>query len=181
MGRRTEESTDHPPTANHRVHDPHWAAELRDAALCAGVLLALLTVADTAAGRLTLPRTALWTGLGVLLFVVLLPPRVTAGPGWVATRGLLRKRVVRTDALVSVRWVDGVSRRLLLRDAHGARLELDPDVLIRDPELWRLFEQGTRLSTDRGLLLCGRTAVEQLSRRIDGETVRTVFRISGLR
>ncbi|NBE52308.1 hypothetical protein GUY60_12900 [Streptomyces sp. YC537] len=145
------------------------------------MLLVLLLLVDVFAGGLTVPRSGLWTGLGALLFVVLLPPRVTAGPGWLATRGLLRTRWVRTDALVAVRWVDGVSRRLLLRDAHGGHVELDPDVLTRHPDLWHLFDEGARVSAERGLLLCGATAVRELSRRVEGETARTVFRISGLR
>ncbi|WP_455358799.1 hypothetical protein [Streptomyces sp. SYSU K21746] len=49
------------------------------------MLLALLLLTDGASGGITVPRAVLWTGLAVLLFVVLLPPRVTAGEGWLAS------------------------------------------------------------------------------------------------
>ncbi|MFD9219283.1 hypothetical protein ACFWDI_04460 [Streptomyces sp. NPDC060064] len=135
---------------------------------------------DCGSGGLTMLRAALWAGLAILLFVVLLPPRVTAGEGWLASRGLLRQRKVRTDCLVAVRWSDGVAQRLVLRDLDGGRVELDPHVLIANPQLWRLLDAGARTSLDRGTLLCGATALRQLSRRIDGETAHSVFKVSGL-
>ncbi|MGW2563228.1 hypothetical protein ACWCXB_29175 [Streptomyces sp. NPDC001514] len=119
-------------------------------------------------------------GLATLLFVVLLPPRVTAGEGWLASRTLLRKRRVRTDQLVAVRWSDGVAQRLVLRGLDGGRVELDPRVLIASPQLWRQLDAGARTSLGRGTLLCGATALKVLSRRIDGETAQTVFKVPGL-
>ncbi|MER7176206.1 hypothetical protein [Streptomyces mesophilus] len=163
------------------AHDRHWRDETRDALLCAGSLTTLLCLIDTAAGLVTVERALLWTGLGVLLLVILVPPRVRAGDGWLEQRGLLGTKQVRTDRLVSVRWLDGVSQRLLLRDDYGVRIELDPRVLTRNPELWRRVDAGARLSVERGLLRCGATALRQLSRRIDSETAHVLFRISGLR
>ncbi|MFG2628590.1 hypothetical protein [Streptomyces sp. NPDC048473] len=156
------------------------AGELRSAIGCATLLLATLLLLDGASGGLTAPRAALWTGLAALLFVVLLPPRVTAGEGWLASHRLLRERRVRTDQLVAVRWSDGVAQRLILRDLDGGRVELDPQVLVANPRLWRLLDAGARVSLGRGTLLCGATALEQLSRRIDGESTQTVFKVSGL-
>ncbi|WP_346097856.1 hypothetical protein [Streptomyces olivaceiscleroticus] len=168
-----------PPEAS--VRDRRWAAGLRDACRYAAALLGLLLLLDSASGRLTPLRAALWVVLAVLLFAVLLPPRVTAGPGRLAVRGLLRERRVRTDLLVSVRRTDGVAQRLVLRDLCGGRVEIDPAVLTGDPALWRLVEAGTRRAAERGLLLCGATALRQLTRQVDSETARLVFKVSGLR
>ncbi|SDK52007.1 hypothetical protein [Streptomyces indicus] len=166
---------------NAPAEDRHWHHELRDALLCAGLLVALLCLIDTAAGLISPPRALLWTALGALLLAVLVPPRVRAGEGWLEQRGLCGTKRVHTDLLVSVRWLDGVSQRLLLRDTYGVRIELDPHVLTRNPELWARVDADARTSVERGLLRCGATALRQLSRRIDSETAHVLFRISGLR
>ncbi|WP_051338044.1 hypothetical protein [Streptomyces flavidovirens] len=162
------------------VRDSGWAADARFAVACAVTLLGLLLLMDAGAGRVTVSRAALWAALAVLLFVVLLPPEVSAGPGRLASRGLLRERSVRTDRLVSARWCDGVGQRLVLRDADGGRVEVDPHVLVANPPLWRLLDEDVRACHARGLLLCGATAMRQLSARIDRETARTVFKVSDL-
>ncbi|MGP9018558.1 hypothetical protein ACT1U9_09105 [Streptomyces sp. BR1] len=162
------------------AYDTGWAGEARSAGGCAAVLLGLLLLIDTGAGTLTVPRAALWLGLAALLLLVLWPARVSAGPGLLVSRALTRTRVVRTDRLVSVRWSDGVAQRLLLRDADGNRTEIDPQVLINNPPLWRLLDEGSRTSVARGTLCCGETALRQVSARIDRETARTVFKVSGL-
>ena len=184
MGRSTRSvpgrDADHVEPPGTHASNIGWAGELRAAIGCAVLLLALLLLIDTAAGGLTAPRVVLWTGLSVLLFVVLHPARVTAGEGWLASRRLWRERRVHTDRLVAVRWSDGVAQRLVLRDMDGGRVELDPHVLIDNPELWRLVDGGARASLGRGTLLCGATALKQLSRRIDDETAQNVFKVSGL-
>ncbi|WP_405508950.1 hypothetical protein [Streptomyces purpurascens] len=162
------------------AHDLRWARDVRDSVRSAGVLLALLMLMDWGSGRLTPWRSALWLALGLLLFIVLYPARVSAGKGWLASRGLLREHRVHTDLLVSVRCLGGVSQRLVLRDSVGGRAEIDPDVLLRNPRLWLLVEAGARKATADGMLLCGATALRRLSRRIDGETARAVFSASGL-
>lgn len=170
-----------PPPSDEYVSDRLWAAALRDACLYAAVLLVLLLLLDGGSGRLTPLRAALWAGLAALLFAVLLPPRVSAGPGWLAVRGLLGERRVRTDLLVSVRRLDGVAQRLVLRDMRGGRIEIDPAVLTGNPALWRLVAAGAQASAERGLLLCGAVALRQLARHVDSETARLVFKVSGLR
>ncbi|MGW7367568.1 hypothetical protein ACWGI8_30145 [Streptomyces sp. NPDC054841] len=162
------------------MRDAHWAANARSAVGCGALLLGLLLLIDTGAGTLTPVRTLLWVALTMLLFVVLLPPRLTAGKGWLASRGLLGERRVRTDRLVSARWKDGVAQRLVLRDAEGGRVELDPQVLITNPPLWRLLDEGARDCLARGSLLCGATALRRLSARIDRATAQSVFEVSGL-
>ncbi|MFI6375714.1 hypothetical protein [Streptomyces sp. NPDC050546] len=162
------------------AHDLRWARDVRDSVSCTGVLLALLLLMDWGSDSLTPGRSALWLALGLLLFVVLYPARVSAGSGWLASRGLLREHRVHTELLVSVRCLGGVSQRLVLRDSAGGRVEIDPDVLLRNPRLWMLVEEGARKSMAHGTLLCGATAVRRLSRRIDGETARAVFSASGL-
>jgi hypothetical protein len=105
---------------------------------------------------------------------------VSAGGNWLASRRLLREHRVRTDLLVSVRYLDTISPRLLLRDALGGRVEIDPEVLMRNPQLWFRLEQGARKAAGDGSLLCGATALRHISRRVDRETARAVFKASGL-
>lgn len=162
------------------AHDCHWAGEVRSAIRCSGALLVFLLLIDWGVGDVTPWRAALWAGLAALLFVVLFPPRVTAGAGWLASRGPLWERRVRTDQLVSIRCLDGVSQRLLLRDAFGGRVEIDPRVLIANPPLWHRVNEDVSISVTQGSLLCGATALRRLSERIDRETAATVFKVSGL-
>lgn len=150
------------------------------------MLLTLLLAVDTVADRLTPARATLWAALTLLLFVVLVPPKVTAGqkssdPLLLVSRGLLSERRVRVNRLVSVSWADGVAQRLVLRDVDGGRVELDPRVLIADPPLWLLLEEGARTSRADGLLLCGAHVVRELSTRLEEEMARNVFTVSGLR
>ncbi|MGW1211578.1 hypothetical protein ACWD5F_18310 [Streptomyces sp. NPDC002499] len=174
---RGDDDVKRPPEA---VHDLRWAGDLRDAVRCAGVLLALLLLVDWGAGRLEPWRCALWLGLSLLLFAVLCPARVSAGDNWLSSRGLLRERRVRTDLLVSVGWLDGVSQRLVLRDALDGRVEIDPQVLGDNPQLWFHLTEGARRSTNAGTLKTGAVTLNRLSRRIDRETAQAVFRNSGL-
>jgi hypothetical protein len=175
---RHDEAQEGPPAE--AANDRQWAQELMSSVRCAAVLLALLLVVDWGTGRLALWRTALWLALAGLLFGVLCPARVTAGEGWLSSRRLLRRRRVRTDALVSVRCLDGISQRLLLRDAFGGRVELDPEVLVANPRLWYRLEEDARKSAADGMLLCGGTALRLISQRVDRETARAVFKASGL-
>lgn len=162
------------------AYDRLWERDLRSSLRCAGALLALLLLIDGAAGSLTPLRAALWAVLAALLFLVLYPSRVAAGEGWLSTRGPLRRHRVRTDHLVSVRCLDGVGQRLVLRDAFGARAEIDPRVLVANPPLWHRLDEDARRSARRGSLTCGETALRRVSERIDRETARTVFTMSGL-
>ena len=162
------------------AHDRRWARDLRDTLRCVGALLGLLLLVDHLSGRLTLWRGALWLTLAVLLLVVLYPARVRAGEGWLSSRGLLRERRVRTDRLVSVRCLDGVSQRLLLRDELGGRVEIDPDVLITNPDLWHHVSEDSRKSMASGSLTCGATALRRVAERVERETAETVFKVSGL-
>ncbi|MFF5025424.1 hypothetical protein ACWCPJ_31430 [Streptomyces collinus] len=162
------------------VYDRRWARNVWDAARYASGLLAVLLLIDWGSGRFTMWRGLLWLTLAGLLFVVLFPARVSAGEDWLAARWMLRERGVRTDVLVSVRVLDGISQRLVLRDAFGARVVIDPCVLMNNPDLWHRFEAGARKAADDGLLLCGQTALRHLSDRMDRETALAVFKASGL-
>ncbi len=162
------------------AYDHLWAADLRSSIRCSAVLLGLLLGIDRVAGSFTLWRGALWATLAVLLFLVLFPSRVAAGEGWLASRGLLRERRVRTDHLVSVRCLNGVGQRLVLRDTFGGRLEIDPRVLIANPPVWHRLYEDARVSATRGSLTCGTSALLRLSKQIDRETALTVFKVSGL-
>jgi hypothetical protein len=87
---------------------------------------------------------------------------------------------VRTDALIAVRQYSGASSHLVLRDAHGGRLELDPRVLMADPLLWHELDTGVRRSIERGTLRQGTEVLRRLGHRIDDETALAVLRESGL-
>ncbi|MFD8985100.1 hypothetical protein [Streptomyces sp. NPDC059564] len=162
------------------AQDSHWAGERRSAMGVACLLSTALFVLDAFVGRLDVTRGALWAGLAALIFVILLPLRVSTRPGLLSARGLLVEHRVRTDSLVSIRWNDGVSQRMVLRDTEGNRVEIDPAVLVRNPAMWRRFDTDSRTSVERGTLLCGATALRQLAGRIDRETAQTVFKVSGL-
>ncbi|WP_041993860.1 hypothetical protein [Streptomyces sp. AcH 505] len=163
------------------VYDDRWAGEARQAAGCAGVLLTLLLVVDGASGDLTLRHAAFWTGLAVLLFVVLVPARVSAGAGWLASRGLLGEHRVRTDRLLSVRTSDGVAQRLVLCDTEGGRVEVDPRVLVAAPQLWYRLETDALASLRDGRPLYGADTLRRITGRLDGAAAEAVFRTSGLR
>ncbi len=159
--------------------DAEWADAVRHAVRCAVAFLVMLLAVDAGAGASSWARTTVWAGLALVLLVILVPVRVAAGDGWVSVRGLLGERVVRTDRLVAVRWAEGVTGRVVLRDAHGGRVELDPRVLAANPELWRLVDEGVRVSRT-ATLRCGTAETRRLGERVDGETARAVFRVSGL-
>jgi hypothetical protein len=135
---------------------------------------------DWDAGTLTPARALLWLALSAAVFTILLPPRVTAGPGWLAVSGPLRRRVVRTDRLVCVRQFSGASSHLVLRDAEGGRLELDPRVLVTDPLLWHALDTGVLRSLEHGTLREGTDVLHRLGHRIDDETARALLRESGI-
>ncbi|GGJ56856.1 hypothetical protein [Streptomyces brasiliensis] len=169
------------PSENTAVaHDRRWAGNLHSAVRCAAALLLTLFLIDWGAGSLSWWRSALWVTLAWLLFVVLFPARVRAGEGWLSSRRLLRTRRVRTDLLVSVRCLDGVAQRLVLRDSFGERVEIDPQVLVDNPDLWYRLDEDARKSESAGILLCGTTALHRVSERIDRVTAQNVFRASGL-
>ncbi|WP_327691887.1 MULTISPECIES: hypothetical protein [unclassified Streptomyces] len=184
MGRRDDAR--HEPVDAHgdkpgeATNDLQWAQELWSSVRCAGVLLVVLLLVDWGSGRLAPWRAALWLALAGLLFVALYPARVSAGEGWLSSRRMLREHRVRTDLLVSVRHLDGISQRLLLRDAFGRRIEIDPDVLVTNPQLWYRLDEDARKSAAGGTLLCGATALRHISQRVDRETARAVFKVSGL-
>ncbi|MBT2418344.1 hypothetical protein J7F01_07475 [Streptomyces sp. ISL-22] len=160
--------------------DRHWRADVRFATGCALTFLVMTLLVDWDAETLTPLRALLWLALTTLLFVILLPERVTAGPGWLTVRGLVRRQAVRTDALVAVRQHDDVSARLTLRDTDGSRLELDPRILVANPLLWHELDTGVRRSHERGTLREGTDVLERLRRQIDDATALAVLRASGI-
>ncbi|MGW2486083.1 hypothetical protein ACWCV9_02530 [Streptomyces sp. NPDC001606] len=160
--------------------DRHWRGSARLAVACALLFCALSLLVDWDAGSLTPPRALLWVTLSAAVGAVLLPQRVSAGPGWLAVRTPWGRHLVRTDALTTVRQYDGVSSHLVLRDVRGNRLELDPRILTANPLLWHELDTGVRRSLERGTLRHGADVLERLGHRIDDETVQAVLRASGL-
>ena len=163
------------------AYDRRFAGELHSSIRSALALFAVLLLVDWGSGAASPWRAALWCALAVLLFLVLCPRRVCAGGGWLASRGLLGTRRVRTDLLVSVRCVDGVCHRVVLRDAFGGRVEIDPRVLVDNPDLWHRLDEDARTSVAAGSLRCGETELRRMRERIDRETALTVFEVSGLK
>ncbi|MFF2363094.1 hypothetical protein ACFVU0_10280 [Streptomyces sp. NPDC058122] len=160
--------------------DRNWRAGARLAVTCAMLFCAMALLVDWDAGTLTSPRALLWLTVSAVVGFVLLPPRVSAGPGRLVVRTPWRRHVVHTDALTTVRQYAGVSSHLVLRDVHGHRAELDPRVLIANPLIWHELDTGVRRSMERGTLLQGAALLDRLGHRIDDETVREVLRASGL-
>jgi len=163
-----------------RAENREWPSEVRSAAGIATLLPFLLVGIDAAGGQATFRRVLIWTALGLILLCVLWPTRVLAVPSRLTAHGLLSKRHVRTDRLTSVVLYTGVTTRLLLRDADGCNLEVDPRVLISNPQLWYLLEQGIQASINCGALFESRQSLHRLSRLIDGESTRLICKISGL-
>ncbi|MGF1430582.1 hypothetical protein [Kitasatospora sp. LaBMicrA B282] len=162
------------------VRDRHWPAAARRAAGCALAFAALAVLVDWGTGGLTLLRAALWVGLAWCIFAVLVPPRVSAGPGWLEVRELLRARRVRTDALVVLRQNGSIAVHLTLRDAHGSWVELDPGVLRENPLLWHQLDTAARQAESAGTLQEGAEVLRGLADAVLGEEVRGVLRRSGL-
>ncbi|KUO18015.1 hypothetical protein [Streptomyces dysideae] len=164
-----------PPAPGTTVYDNHWTKDLRDSVRYSAALLALLLLVDWVAGDTTPWRGALWLALAAVLFVVLYPPRVRAGEGWLASRGLLSEHRVRTDLLASVHCLDGVGQRLVLRDTLGGRVEIDTRILLDNPGLWHRLAEDARVSE-----AFAAPELRRVSARLDRETALTVFRLSGL-
>jgi hypothetical protein len=153
--------------------DRRWAI----ACACAVFVMALLAEADT--GDLNVPHTLVTCGVALVVLALLWPAQVVAGEGWLTVRSLLRTRRVRTDALAAVWLVGDLSACLVLRDVHGGRVELDPEVVVADPLLWHLLETGVHRSQERGSLRTGRRVLAGLGERVDGEA-GAILRASGL-
>lgn len=147
---------------------------------CTLTFFAMTLLVDWDADTLTPARTLLWLAMTAVLFTILLPQRVTAGPGWLAVQGLVRQQRVRTDALVALRQYGDLSAHLILRDTDGHRLELDPRTLIANPLLWHELDNGIRRSRERGTLREGTDVLEKLRHQIDDATARAVLRESGI-
>ncbi|WP_031487764.1 hypothetical protein [Streptomyces bicolor] len=160
--------------------DRHWRGGARFATGCALAFFGMTLLVDWDAHTLTPPRTLLWLVMTSVIFTILLPQRVTAGPGWLAVRGLVRRQTVRTDALVSIRQYGDISAHLTLRDTDGRRLDVDPLVLVTNPLLWHELDTGVRRSRAGGTLLEGTDLLERLRHQIDDATARAVLRASGI-
>ncbi|MFG2731213.1 hypothetical protein [Streptomyces canus] len=160
--------------------DRHWRGSARFALSCTLIFCAMTLMVDWDADTLTPLRALLWITLSAAVFAVLLPHRVSAGPGWLAVRGPWRRRTVRTDALAGIRQYGDVAPHLVLWDAYGHRLELDPRVLAANPLIWHELDTGVRRSIERGTLRQGADVLQHLGHRIDDETAQAVLRASGL-
>ncbi|MGW5658181.1 hypothetical protein [Streptomyces humi] len=160
--------------------DRTWRGGARLAVGCALGFGALTLGVDWDAGSLTPARALLWVALSATVLGLLLPARVTAGPGWLAVRGPLRRRTVRTDSLVHVGRYGDVAAHLVLCDTLGNRLELDPGVLHANPLLWHELDTGVRRSLERGTLRRGSEVLARLGHEIDDTNARAVLEVSGL-
>lgn len=158
--------------------DRHWQGSARFATACTLTFATLTLVVDWETGTLTTIRALLWLTLSATVLAVLLPQRVTAGPGWLATQGLAGRSHVHTDSLVSIRQYGDISSLLVLRDTHGNRLELDPRVLVTNPLLWHELDMGARHSRANGTLHHGTDVLRHLAHEIDDETALSLLKAS---
>ncbi|WP_326579974.1 hypothetical protein OG889_20390 [Streptomyces sp. NBC_00481] len=92
-----------PPSA---AGDRHSRGSARLATICALLFCAISLLVGWDAGSLTLPRALLWIILSAVVPTILLPPRVTAGPGRLTVTSPWREHTVWTDALVAARHQD---------------------------------------------------------------------------
>ena len=162
------------------IVDRRWAADLRGTLLYVGSFLSLLILIDEAAGTFTVTRAALWGGLALLLLLVLMPPRVSVGEGRLTVRTIRGTRRVRTDRLVAVHTTGHAGQRLVLRDALGGRVEFDYQILAANPVLWHRLNTDARVSARGEPATAHLAALRTLSERIDLETSRAVFKVSGM-
>ncbi|WP_228386313.1 hypothetical protein [Streptomyces katsurahamanus] len=162
------------------AEDRRWVHDLWAAFFCSLSLIVLLHLVDLAAGTVEAGRSMLWAGLAATLFVVLFPPRVTAGRHWLSVRGLLGERRVSTDLLTQVSRRDGIAQRIVLKDVRGRRVEVDPTTLAANPLLWHELDRGARVAGERGLLRTGSPVLRTLRERIESDTARAVFEASDL-
>ncbi|WP_181809055.1 hypothetical protein [Streptomyces shenzhenensis] len=160
--------------------DHTWRGSALLAVGCALGFGGLTLLVDWDAGTLTPARSLLWVTLSAAVLTMLLPARVTAGPGWLTVRGPLRRRTVHTDSLVYVGQYGDVSAHLVLRDTRGSRLEFDPGVLHANPLLWHELDTGVRRSVERGTLRRGAEVLTRLGHEIDDTNARAVLDASGL-
>ncbi|MEY9837842.1 hypothetical protein [Streptacidiphilus sp. EB103A] len=134
------------------VADAGWRASARFAVRGALVCGVLFLGADLVAGGVTSGRAALAVGAACVLGLILWPARVTAGPGWLQVRWLWSVRRVDTGRLVLLRQLPGRAERMQLRDADGARVELDTEAVVGTPGLWLLLDRGVDASRRAGWL-----------------------------
>ncbi|MEU9396396.1 hypothetical protein AB0D86_41160 [Streptomyces sp. NPDC048324] len=123
------------PRHDSEIVNRRWAGDLRSTLLCVGSFLSLLILIDDAAGTLTLTRAVLWSGLALLLLLVLMPPRVSVGKGRLTVRTLRGTRRVCTDRLVGVYTTGHAGQCLVLVDDFGGRVEFDHQILAANPAL----------------------------------------------
>ncbi|MFI6010079.1 hypothetical protein ACIBAG_14880 [Streptomyces sp. NPDC051243] len=73
-----------------------------------------------------------------------------------------------------------MGQSLVLRDALGGRVQLEPRILIANPSLWLRLDTDAQLAQTSGSLHEGRAALDHLSARVDRETALAIFKVSGM-
>jgi hypothetical protein len=162
------------------AEDRRWLHDLWAAVFCSVALLVLLHAVDLAAGALDGPRAAVWSGLSLTLFLLLYPPRVTAGHHWLSVRGLVRERRISTDLLTHVTRERGLAQRIVLRDLEGHRVEVDPSTLIGNPLIWHELDTGARRARESGVLRMDTGVLGWLADRVERDAAWAVFDASDL-
>ncbi|SEG47597.1 hypothetical protein SAMN05216223_105385 [Actinacidiphila yanglinensis] len=161
------------------AHDRAWAGRRRTAYAAAVTVLAAALALDAWDGTLDPARLVLWLVFAVALFAILLPERTTTGEGWLEVRGLLRRRRVYTDYLVSARFLGAIDRRVVLRDAFGGVVSVEAGVLLANPFLWHALDRGARHAHTAGLL-ADRGALRELAEAIDARGARDLLAKAGM-
>ncbi|MCA1710608.1 MAG: hypothetical protein LC789_02785 [Actinobacteria bacterium] len=128
----------------------------RDKLVGLGLVAAVCLALSAAKGHWP-PPAGVWgiIGLGVLFIgLKLLRDEISAGPGWFASQGLVRRRWVRTDQLVkATAGRSGIDRIVVLTDRDGRRVGVLYSALATDRDLRQRVAQDVRRSVDDGLVL----------------------------
>jgi hypothetical protein len=72
---------------------------------------------------------------------------------------------------MAVQQCGSVSSHLVLCDAYGGCVELDPRVLAANPMIWHELDTGVHRSVERGTLRHGADVLAQLGHRIDDDAM----------
>ena len=122
----------------------------------AAVLVAVLLLLCAAKGAWPPPASAWLLLAGFTGWFVLKQVRteLAAGPGWLSTQGLLRRRHVRTDELARVTCGrSGIDRVVVLTDRDGRRVGVLANRLLHNPQLRQRVAADVRMSVGGGLVL----------------------------
>jgi hypothetical protein len=119
--------------------------------LAFGAGFAVLRGARPETFRSLLPLALFIAAVAAFMALKAARTEILAGPGWIATREIVRRRWVRSDQLSSVKvHRSGLTYVLTLRDRDGRKVGLVPSDLDMDPTVRRRLAADVRTSARDG-------------------------------